>query len=191
MVLHLIRHTRTQVDAGICVGRIDVDVASTFAQDSEEVLQKVKASQAAIFCSPAQRCQRLAQVLAARNAKTFVLNERLQELDFGRWQGLPWASVPQEELDAWMADFVSVPAGGGECFLDLVARATDLLAALRASGKSEVLAVTHAGFIKAALVHALGADPRKGYNCRIDFGSTTTLRTIPGCTDWEVVGVNR
>src|SRR5665811_1913787 len=41
-------------------------------------------------------------------------HEALSEMDFGRWDGLPWPGVPRDEIDAWCADFLRYRPGGGE-----------------------------------------------------------------------------
>ena len=34
-------------------------------------------------------------------------------MDFGRWDGRPWADVPWAEVEAWQADLLHQRAGGG------------------------------------------------------------------------------
>ena len=49
-------------------------------------------------------------------------DDRLMELDFGAWEGLPWDDVPREALDAWAADPWAFCPPGGETGAALVAR---------------------------------------------------------------------
>jgi alpha-ribazole phosphatase len=96
---------------------------------------------------------------------------RLAEMDFGAWEGRPWAAIPRRELDAWAADLTGARPHGGESVADLSARA---LAALRdaAQGPVPALVVTHAGVIKAAMAQARGP---AGWQAQVDFGGWLRL----------------
>ena len=76
-------------------------------------------------------------------------------MDFGKWEGQPWADIPKTQLDAWTADFAHYPAGDtGESvgqFMARVASAFDELPAAK-----DVLWITHAGVIRAAHLLAKG-----------------------------------
>jgi alpha-ribazole phosphatase len=132
----------------------------------------------------------LAQHLGERVGIAPTIDERLRELDFGAWEGQPWNAIDPNALNEWMSDFVHVPAGGGERFLDLIARVGAFIDALPHEAPDVIVVLCHAGTIKAALTHVLGADPAKGYHVRIDHGSLTTLHALPACTQWEVVRLN-
>ena len=77
-------------------------------------------------------------------------------MDFGAWEGQPWADIAEAELTAWSTDFTHHRAGGGECVRELLHRVAAAWAAL-GSETSDVLWVTHGGVIRAVqLVMALG-----------------------------------
>ena len=90
----------------------------------------------------------------------------LIEMDFGLWEGRRWDDVPRHELDEWSADFHHARPHGGESVAQLLARARAALDAATA-GPAPVLAVTHAGIIKAALA-ATGSGA--GWKAEIPFG---------------------
>ena len=73
---------------------------------------------------------------------------RLQEMNFGAWEGQPWAAIARAELAAWTADFASYrPGGNGESvtqFMARVACAFDDLPKHR-----DTVWITHAGVIRA------------------------------------------
>ena len=91
------------------------------------------------------------------SAVPLTLDARLAEIDFGAWEGRPWAAIPRAELDAWAADLLHARPHGGESVAMLLARTRAALADLRATG-APCIAVTHAGVIRAALFVA-GGDP--------------------------------
>jgi alpha-ribazole phosphatase len=110
---------------------------------------------ATMFTSPASRCLGLARELAAPREPCIA--QELHELHFGAWEGLPWKSVPREELDAWAADVWSYRVGGGESTAMVAARwrgwCTRVAAQIGGRG-IPVVAVTHAGLIRVALAGA-------------------------------------
>ena len=76
-------------------------------------------------------------------------------MNFGKWEGQPWADIPKTQLDAWTADFANYPAGEtGESVGQFMARVASAFDELPAS--KDVLWITHAGVIRAAQLLAKG-----------------------------------
>jgi alpha-ribazole phosphatase len=144
--LHLVRHPNPEVGPGLCYGASDVPVA-------EGELARVHASLRAaglpgvlpVYASPLQRCARLAQRLRLAAP---VLDARLAEMDFGRWEMQPWDAIPRLEVDAWAADLLHYRPGGAESVLDVARRLAAFLGDLRQAGHPEALLVCHAGTIR-------------------------------------------
>jgi broad specificity phosphatase PhoE len=82
----------------------------------------------------------------------------LRECDYGRWRGLALkdvAALDPQGFAAWLGDPAAAPHGG-ESLAALIERAGAWLAhSLARDGAT--LAVTHASFVRAAVVNALGA----------------------------------
>ena len=75
--------------------------------------------------SPLQRCEQLARYLIAlRPDLASNPDPRLREMDFGDWEGRPWADIARSEIDAWTQDFAHPPPGGGENLHSMLARVT-------------------------------------------------------------------
>lgn len=155
MALTLIRHTRPAVKPGICYGRTDLALAHTFADEADAVLAKLEPAEA-LVSSPLGRCRALAEQIGSAFHLQPAYDRRLQEMDFGTWEGQDWNDIPRTELDTWAADFLHAQPHGGESVHAFVARVHEVLAELRKDGVSR-LVVTHAGVIKASTV-AKGAD---------------------------------
>jgi len=106
------------------------------------------------LCSPAARARETARA-AALQAQ---VEPELRECDFGTWAGRSLADVHAADPDgaiAWMTDPHARPHGG-ETLAEVLVRVADWLdEQARAGGRT--IAVTHAGVVKAAVVHALGA----------------------------------
>lgn len=135
--------------------------------------------------SPARRCVQTAAVLWPDLA--VPEDARLWEQDFGAWEGVAFAELPDlGRLSA--ADLAAHCPPGGESFLDLSARVVPALTALAALG-GRVVIVAHAGVIRAALGLALGA-PELGLAFQIAPLSLTTIIALPGGA-FSIAGVNR
>ena len=101
---------------------------------------------------------RAARETAAALGLTADVDTALRDCNYGRWRGLPLKDVAAREPDgfaAWLNDPAAAPHGG-ESLTALIERAGAWLAqSLTQEGAT--LAVTHASFVRAAIVSALGA----------------------------------
>ena len=158
MILHLIRHTKPLIAAGVCYGRLDIPAenpASAAARLRDSLPPGLP-----LWTSPLQRCRTLAAELHAQPQ----IDERLAEMDFGAWEGLAWDAIPRDELDAWAADVAGYAPPGGESPWAVQARALDFVAGLDVA---EAIVVTHAGVIRTLLAHAQALPPARW--CELDF----------------------
>ena len=156
MAVILLRHTRPAVAEGTCYGRTDLALAPCFAAEAARLADALPRVQR-IVTSPLSRCHRLATHLAAARGLALDIDPRLTEMDFGSWEGQPWDAIPRPELDAWAEDLLHARPHGGETVAELAARTRAALDDL-ALGPRPVLAVTHAGVIKAARAARQGPD---------------------------------
>jgi alpha-ribazole phosphatase len=173
MQLYLVRHPLPVDAVGTCYGRADLSVApDTLAAAAASIrtqIPKQVLEEAEIFTSPLSRCRLLACELAApREPKA---TEDLLEMSFGRWEGLPWESVPRDELDAWAGDVWRYRPGRGESAAMLARRWRRWSIQVLDSGKAMAVAVTHAGFIRVALACAGGLNAQQFASNFIAFGS--------------------
>ena len=119
------------------------------AASAEALAAALPASVQLAHHSPLQRCAQLARALQAlRPGLALHADARLQELDFGDWEGRAWDAIGRAPVDAWTADFASHRPGGGESLADMLQRVAAALAAARAAPNGSgnaVLWITHAG----------------------------------------------
>lgn len=157
MRLYLIRHPRPDVAPGICYGSSEVSCAQETLAQAACLLWQTLPRELAVFSSPRQRCQQLAQQLCALEpAMVYQTDKRLREMDFGAWEGRPWAEIPQPELSAWTHDFAHYRCGGGDSAAQLVARVAQALMD-QIQRRQDAIWVTHAGVIRA--LHWLATQP--------------------------------
>ena len=173
MHLTLVRHTRPMVAGNICYGVTDLDLAPTFEEEATRVVETLPPAER-LVTSPLSRCRRLAERIAVAQSLVPVVDERLREMDFGRWEGMPWDAIPRAELDTWAADFLHARPHGGESVHMLYERARATIADCRRTGLSHIV-VTHAGVIKA--VRAEDRHPN-AWKSNVEFGGA--IRLPPG-----------
>ena len=154
--LWLVRHAQPLIDKGICYGQLDVQAEFAETKKCAETLQNVLPRGSYLFTSPLQRCELLAhELIGLRPDFIFKKDARLQEMNFGQWEGRPWAEIDKAELTAWTDNFAHYRAGGtGENagqFMARVASAFDEL-----DPAKDTVWLTHAGVIRAATLIAQG-----------------------------------
>ena len=124
MKLWLVRHAKPLLEAGVCYGRLDVAADAGATAQCAAVLAVRLPSGTRMVSSPLQRCEQLAQVLyGLRPDLSYKTDPRLQEMDFGLWEGQAWQEISRAELDAWTSDFASYAVGQhGESVTRFMAR---------------------------------------------------------------------
>lgn len=176
MRLLLVRHTRPRVPPGVCYGRTDLELEDSFAQEADGLMQRLgDLSGVALFSSPLARCARLAQRLGEPR-----LDERLREMDFGRWESKRWAEIDRAEIDAWAADLADWRPPGGETVREVAGRALGFVEEQRLRGAEQVCAVTHNGVIR-TLCAALWQQPlSEAVRLDLPFAGALDLRLEAG-----------
>ena len=149
MKLWLVRHAQPLVDTGICYGQLDMAADADATAECAARLAVQLPAGLGIISSPLQRCEQLAQALhALRPDLAYKTDARLQEMDFGRWEGRAWQDIDRSELAAWTGDFAHYKVGcDGESVTAFMARVGAAFDAL--PGQEAALWITHAGVIRA------------------------------------------
>ncbi len=166
----------------MCHGVTDLDVSATFDQEAARVVAALPEIER-LVTSPLRRCMRLAERIGAARGLVPVVDNRIREMDFGRWECVPWEAIDRTELDAWAADFFHARPHGGESVAMVSERVRAALADYRRSGVPHAL-VTHAGVIKAARAAAGCAD---AWTASVDFGALVHIG-LPAQTGWPPLG---
>ena len=183
MTLWLVRHAQPLIESGICYGQLDIPADLQATQTCAKELFKVLPKGIAVITSPLQRCELLAQILCGLQPDLPQKTDpRLQEMNFGQWEGRPWADIDPAALSAWTDDFAHYRAGGTgesvEQFMTRVGEAFD-----QVDPTKDTLWVTHAGVIRAATLLAQGIRrisqasdwpthaPAYGQWCKLDLSS--------------------
>jgi alpha-ribazole phosphatase len=148
MKLFLVRHPEPRIAPGICYGRLDVPLATPVMEAAARIRPQLPPD-LPVWTSPARRCRELADVLHPAPR----VEERLQEMNFGAWEGQEWDAIGPEALEAWAADPSGFVPPGGESARQVQARALEFVADLEASGINAATLITHAGILRVLLAY--------------------------------------
>lgn len=170
MALILVRHTRPEGTDGLCYGRLEVPLATSFEEEAH-ALDACLPPVDRLITSPASRCRRLADWLGARRGLVPVVDHRFQEMDFGRWEGRLWSEIPEGEINTWAEHFFEGRPHGGETVSELADRVRRGIGCIRRC-QGTVLIITHAGVVRAALA---GAGQAGAWQASVSYASATWL----------------
>lgn len=172
MEVSLIRHTTPVFEPGLIYGRKELPLHADFPLELEAVQSELNGDFEIVYSSPALRCTELAKSLSPE----FIVDNRLQELDFGEWEGKTWDTVDQRTLQAWMDDYVNVCTPGGESMMQMYARVREFWAELGQSGYGKAAVVTHAGVIRLILSIVNQVDLTRIFDIKIAYGEVIRVR---------------
>lgn len=189
----LLRHAPVPCPHGRIHGRLDVSCDTSDDEDFAVLAQRLPINPVLVE-SGLIRCRQTAGALekAGLLLPPPVIEPDLGEQDFGRWQGRSWMEL-EAAKDPLLAEFWRDPATatppGGESFTALVGRVGRVMARLSdAHRERDILAIVHAGTIRAALATALDLEPAKALRFAVQPLSLTRLDALP--EGWRVEAVN-
>ena len=163
-MLWLVRHAKPLLPPGLCYGALDMQADAALTQAAAQRLAAVlpKDVPVQVLASPLRRCVQLAECLhGLRPDLPFATDVRLQEMDFGSWEGVPWSDIPRAAVDEWVANFASHRFGGKESANDVLQRLAAVWDAMHraqtaSAQRGHVLWITHNGIAQAATLLSQG-----------------------------------
>ena len=134
-----------------------------------------------IVASPLSRCLAFAEALAARHGIALSADPRFMEVGFGSWEGNTAAELEVEDPDQlrrFYADPVNARPAGAEVLADFFGRVSAAVDhVLDQHAGKHVLVVAHAGVIRAAIAHVIGAPAAGMYRIQVDNAGITRIRS--------------
>lgn len=178
--LLLVRHGQTPWNAlGKIQGCTNIDLEDIGIKQAQLLAAKLKGTFSAIYSSPLNRAFQTAQILATPNDLSVHKTEGLQEINFGLWEGLSFKEVAAHYPEAyakWLTDEATLCSEEGN-LKNCATRAKECLLELVKKHPNEtIVAVSHGGLIKAALLGLF--DLKMSMYHQITLGNTclTTIR---------------
>ncbi|MBI2235942.1 MAG: histidine phosphatase family protein [Magnetospirillum sp.] len=189
----LLRHAPVPCPHGRIHGQLDVACDTSETGAFGELVRRLPINPALVE-SGLLRCRQTAGALEAAGLLLGPpqVEPDLMEQDFGHWQGRSWMEL-EAAKEPGLAEFWHDPAGTapphGESFAAMIGRVRGAMARLTpALGGRDVLAIVHAGTVRAALALALGLEPAQALRFAVQPLSLTRLDATP--EGWRVECVN-
>ncbi|SDE70110.1 alpha-ribazole phosphatase [Desulfuromonas thiophila] len=184
----LIRHAAiaTEFD-GHYIGRSDVPLSADGRQQAERLVRHLSRpgfpAIDALWCSPAQRARQTAEPLIRQSLRPVTIDERLQEINFGDWEGLDFAQIlhnDPQRVNQWAAftDDFCFPAG--ESLKQFRHRLDAVVESILAEQAGHLVIVSHGGVLRGLICQLLGWSLKDHLKFTIERGGYATLY-LDGC----------
>lgn len=178
MKVTLIRHTSVDVPIGMCYGQTDVPLKPSFEEEAALTHQNLKAIIEKnhpfdkVYVSPLSRCTRLATYCGYADAER---DKRIMEINFGEWEMKFFNEIKDPRLQDWYADYLNVPATGGESFAIQYKRVSEFLNELKEKDFDQVAIFAHGGVLICAQIYAGLFKPEEAFNQLTPFGGIVQI----------------
>ncbi len=175
--LLLLRHARhAAADHHSLIGSTDIDLAEGCRPQAASVAAFIETCQPEVcLCSPLKRC---IETIGRIPYPDIEIHSDLREVDFGEWEGMTFEQVRQTDpatLSRWANFDAEFAFPSGERLNDFFARVRRVADLMVSRPEKTILAVTHAGIIRALICHFLGLHPRQYVLFNIEFGSVASI----------------
>ena len=185
-----VRHAPSAGLPGIIHGQDDVDADLTDLPAIKARIRKLPKG-AIWLTSGLPRTVQTAEALGGINCRAVP---GLMEQDFGDWNGKSWGDLRGELSRKFWLNFATESPPGGESFVQMMERVAHTIEELSAEYEGQnIIAVAHAGTIRAALTIALNLFAKSALTFQLDNLSITEIENIPDgdLRAWCVHGINR
>lgn len=154
MKLFFIRHGQTDWNiAGRIQGSTEIPLNETGIAQAEELSKNVLALNykiSKIYSSKQKRAMKTAQILSEATNVDYILQEGLEEICLGEWEGLNWEEVNDKypvELEEWNKNHRYSKSHKGESYQELLDRVLAAIQHIINENNENVAIVTHGAVI--------------------------------------------
>lgn len=178
-MIYLIRHTKPNTPFGTCYGHTDVGLDESFPQEMATISKKLRSVYFdLVYSSPLTRCSTLAQNLPRNTLRPIGYDDRLKELNFGKWEMKRWDELQLGDLTQWTSHFLEKRVPDGESFADQCTRAIAFWEEITQNHEGTVAVVCHAGVMRAILTHILKIPHHTVWNLQIPYGQIIKVNKL-------------
>ena len=174
MKIWVTRHGQTDLNAkNLMQGRSDIPLNETGraqALAARELIGDVRFD--AVFSSPLDRAIETAQIIGHVDRSDIIIDERIIETDFGKYEQRPYATMGLPMNLYWMLPEVFPAPRTVETTAQMIERVRSFFTELEAKDYENVLVACHGGIIR--VIRGYLEDAKKGYvwrprprNCEI------------------------
>ena len=151
MKLFFLRHTSLNVEIDVFYGQTDLDVSDNFEEEVELIKKKIldfniDTGSIKVYSSPLKRCVKLTN----RLTDTYIIDERIKEMNLGDWEMKKMSSISKKEKLEWENNLLSFKIPNGESNDEFLKRLKSFLEDIYKFNE-DALIVCHAGSINGML----------------------------------------
>jgi probable phosphoglycerate mutase len=172
------KNNTERILAGRTEGVPLTDTGIKQAEHTAQLLEQMNVS--AIYSSPIQRAKHTAEIAGKHNSIDVTIDDRLIELDMGKFTGMPYDKIFNSHGNVFMKFYngeLEIAHNGVETFSDVKKRILGIVDHIIEKHPDEnVLLVTHMDPIKAMLSTVIDLSPTNLYELIITNASLTIFR---------------
>lgn len=172
----MLRHGKTGLQ-GRYIGSTDVSLSSEGIDQIKDLQNELRNHTFdKIYSSPMLRCRQSCEILLP--GKTVDYNEKLKEIDFGRWEGLTFAEISSQDpeiVNEWADNPMDFTFPEGESVDFFNTRVQGIAVDVLEEQDEKILLVCHGGVIRSLLCYFLAIDPRNYILFQIQKGTYSTV----------------
>jgi len=137
-----------------------------------------------IYSSPIERAQNTAEIVAKHNSLEYNIDERLNELDMGKFTGIQYDKLFEKHGNVFLKFYegeIEIAHNGVETFVEVKKRVLNMVDhVLQKHDNENVLLVTHMDPIKAMISTIMDLKPNSLYELIIENASLTVFKEEEG-----------
>lgn len=183
--LLLVRHGETELNSAQRYwGRTDVKLSAAGLRQAGRLRDLLAAEKVdAVYASQLSRARVTAETIISRHSLEIVTCPELQEVNFGKLEGLTFAEVSQlypEVTRLWIERDPGLRYPDGESIREFNRRVSRFVSRLEKHTPEEtLLVVAHSGSLRVLICHLLGVEVEHWRQFRLDLASLSILETYP------------
>jgi alpha-ribazole phosphatase len=181
-IITLVRHGKVAGPAAL-YGRTDIPLSTAGYNDLTRTLSSLHAQTPInyLISSPRLRCVQVAQEFSTQHKIPLYIEDNLQEMDFGIWDGVPFNDLGDEwkNIEAFWQSPHTMQPPEGESLTDFATRIIHSWKSLidNTAPRHDVI-ICHGGVIRILIAHLLQLDwrnPALFKQLQIDYASCTRI----------------
>ncbi|HXV66490.1 MAG TPA: histidine phosphatase family protein [Nitrosopumilaceae archaeon] len=162
-----------------------VSLTSKGIEQAERIAKFLKPFNiSAIYSSPIERAEKTAEIVAKHNSLEYKLDERLIELDMGKFTGMAYDTIFEKHGNVFFKFYdgeLEIAHNGVETFVQVKNRVLSIIDhVLKEHNDQNVLLVTHMDPIKAMISTVLKLDANSMFELIIENASLTVFKEYEG-----------
>lgn len=162
-----------------------IPLTQTGIEQAEKIAQFIKPLNiSSIYSSPIDRARNTAEIVAKHNSVDMRIDERLIELDMGKFTGMPYDEIFKEHGNVFLKFYggeLEIAHNGVETFVEVKQRITQMVEHVINEHKDEnILLVTHMDPIKAMIATVTDLKPNSLFELIIENASLTVFKEYEG-----------